>query len=224
MDTEMGHRSAVSAGVEVLGDRWTLLVLREMLLGETRFNDIHRAVPEINRSLLSARLRRMRAAGLVERVVGADDRPTYLLTPAGAALRPLIDCLGYWAQDWVLDSSRVPRADLGWLLWRLRQLVRAETPPVTVVVEFTVDGESEAPAWLVLRPDGSGVCAVRPTLDPDVRVVADLSALRQIVDGEATVAGACRTGTLRLTGLPGPVADFFGWFRHAAATAAPVSR
>jgi DNA-binding HxlR family transcriptional regulator len=73
----------VAAGVAAVGDRWTLLIVRELLLDSHRFNDIHRGLPQMSRALLSARLRQMTATGLVEKVDGVG----YALTPAGQGWR-----------------------------------------------------------------------------------------------------------------------------------------
>ncbi|MGK5642295.1 winged helix-turn-helix transcriptional regulator [Streptomyces sp. URMC 126] len=210
----------VTAGVEAVGDRWTLLVLRELLLGSDRFNDIHRGVPGIGRSLLSARLRRMRAHGLVTRVPDPDGRPAYRLTPAGAALEPLVRELGDWARRWALGDPTREQLDAGWLLWRLRQFVlRERLPGRRVVVEFTLSlpGAPDDHAWLVLSPGGDvSACRRHPGYDVDVWVAADLAELHRVVAGTATLAAARRSGRVRLAGEPDLAAAFPGWFAWRA--------
>ncbi|WP_329378368.1 winged helix-turn-helix transcriptional regulator [Streptomyces sp. NBC_01351] len=206
----------VTAGVEAVGDRWTLLVLRELLLGSERFNDIHRGLPGISRSLLSARLRRMRAHGLVLRALDADGRPAYRLTPAGAALEPLVWQLGDWARRWSFGDPMREQLDGGWVLWRLRQFVRAEAlPRARVVVEFALrlEGVPDEHVWLVLAPGGDvSACRVHPGYEVGVWVSADLAELHRMVAGTATLEAARRSGRVRIDGDPELVAAFPSWF------------
>ncbi|MFD6875384.1 MULTISPECIES: winged helix-turn-helix transcriptional regulator [unclassified Streptomyces] len=215
----------VTAGVEAVGDRWTLLVLRELLLGSERFNDIHRGLPGISRSLLSARLRRMRAGGLVSRALDSDGRPAYRLTEAGAALEPLVWQLGDWARRWAFGSPGREQLDGGQVLWRLRQYVRAEAlPRRRVVVEFALrlDGQPDEHGWLVLSPeDDVSACRVHPGYDVDVWVGADLAEMHRLVAGTATLDAARRAGRVRIDGEPGLVAAFPTWFAWRTPAAGP---
>ncbi|MEV7523482.1 winged helix-turn-helix transcriptional regulator [Streptomyces sp. NPDC091371] len=210
----------VTAGVDAVGDRWTLLVLRELLLGSERFNDIHRGLPGISRSLLSARLRRMRAHGLIMRALDADGRPAYRLTPAGAALEPLVWQLGDWARRWSFGDPTREQLDGGWVLWRLRQFVRSGAlPRVRVVVEFALrlEGVPDEHVWLVLSPgDDVSACRVHPGYEVDVWVSADLAELHRVVAGTATLAAARRSGHVRIDGDPELVAAFPSWFAWRA--------
>ncbi|KUJ65611.1 hypothetical protein ACZ90_45765 [Streptomyces albus subsp. albus] len=206
----------VTAGVEAVGDRWTLLVLRELLLGSDRFNDIHRGLPGISRTLLSARLRRMRAHGLITRAPDADGRPAYRLTAAGAALEPLVWHLGDWARRWALGDPSREQLDGGWMLWRLRQYVRPEAlPGRRVVVEFTLRlaGAPDDRAWLVLSPgDDVSACRVHPGYDVDVWVSADLAEMHKVVAGTSTLDAARQAGHIRIDGEPGLATAFPRWF------------
>ncbi|MEU8431525.1 helix-turn-helix domain-containing protein [Streptomyces sp. NPDC029216] len=208
----------VTAGVEAVGDRWTLLVLRELLLGSQRFNDIHRGLPGISRSLLSARLRRMRAHGLVVRDLDAGGRPAYRLTSAGAALEPLVWQLGDWARRWAFGDPVRDQLDVGWLVWRLRQFVRTEAlPQRRVVVELALGREGveqEERGWLVLsRPaDDVSACRVHPGHEVDVWVNADSVEMHRVIAGTTTLEAARRAGHVRISGDPGLAAAFPHWF------------
>lgn len=216
----------VTAGVEAVGDRWTMLVLRELLLGSDRFNDIHRGLPGISRSLLSARLRRMRAHGLITRALDADGRPAYRLTAAGAALEPLVWQLGDWARRWAFGDPKLEQLDAGWTLWRLRQYVRPEAlPQRRVVVEFTLRlaGAPDEHAWLVLSPrDDVSACRVHPGHDVDVWVSADLTEMHRVVAGTAALEAARQSGHVRIDGEPGLAAAFPHWFAWRTPATAPA--
>ncbi|MEV3988496.1 helix-turn-helix domain-containing protein [Streptomyces sp. NPDC049837] len=203
----------VTAGVEAVGDRWTLLVLRELLLGSCRFNDIHRGLPGISRTLLSARLRRMESRGLLTRTLDDDDRPAYRLTESGAQLEPLVWQLGDWARRWCFGDPEPEQLDIGRLLWRLRQYVRpASLPGRRVVVEFAPRGEPGERAWLVLARGDVSACRQHPGYDVDLWVTGDLGEMHRVVAATTTLRAATRAGLIRLDGDPGMVAAFPDWF------------
>ncbi|MFF8811833.1 winged helix-turn-helix transcriptional regulator [Streptomyces pactum] len=221
----------VTAAVEAVGDRWTLLVLRELLLGSCRFNDIHRGLPGVSRTLLSTRLRRMQAHGLVVRETDDGGRPRYRLTPAGAELEPVVWQLGDWARRRLLGDIAQDQLDGCRLLWRLRQFVRrGSLPERRVVVEFVFPGapggpnapsRSSAPSapggpgergWLVLAPEDVSACRRPPGHDSDLWVTADLGALHRVVAGTLTLRAAARDGLVRIDGDPALVAGFPSWF------------
>lgn len=193
----------VAAGVAAIGDRWTLLIVRELLLGERRFNDIHRGLPGLSRTLLASRLRRMAALELVDK---ADDGG-YTLTAAGRALEPVAWHLGAWARQWFFGEPGRAQVDSGWLLWRLRQLVRHELLPAgRTVVEFQFPGSGQPTGWLVLRPGDVTACRTDPGFPVDVWVVADLGALAQVLVGRLRLP-------LEDVRVHGPAGDrFAAWF------------
>src|SRR5439155_21284927 len=113
-----GQYCPVAVAAELLADRWTLLIVRELMVGSHRFNEIERGLPRISRSLLSGRLRQMERAGLVERrplAVGSGSG--YHLTEAGADLKPIVRELGHWAVRWAFADPRDDQLDGGLLLW-----------------------------------------------------------------------------------------------------------
>jgi DNA-binding HxlR family transcriptional regulator len=97
-----GQYCPVSRAAEVLAERWTLLVIRELLWGNDRFNAIGRGVPRMSPSLLSTRLRELERSGIVTREL-VDGEPRYRLTQAGLELRPLLELTGAWGQRWMQD-------------------------------------------------------------------------------------------------------------------------
>src|SRR5262245_16404906 len=123
----------IAMGAEAIGDRWSPLVLRELMVGATRFSDIHRGVPRMSRTLLAQRLRQLERAGLVERRPG----PTYHLSEAGQELQPIVFALGDWAKRWLFGDPEKDHLDGAQLMWRVRNgLATEELPQRRTVVEF----------------------------------------------------------------------------------------
>lgn len=129
----------VAMASELLCTRWTLLILRELLMGSTRFNELRRGLPRISPALLSQRLKELEEAGVIER--HASDREaglsTYHLTPMGEELRPLIVGLGTWGHRWISSELSLRQLDGSLLMWDMRRSLRIDpAPPVRKVVKI----------------------------------------------------------------------------------------
>src|SRR4249919_2295996 len=112
----------IATGVDVLGDRWTPLVIRELMVGAGGFNEIHRGVPRASRTLLAQRLRELERRGLVTHEASRRGRPgVYTLTAAGQALTPIVWAMGHWAAEWVFDDPHDEQCDGLSLIWRTHQ-------------------------------------------------------------------------------------------------------
>ncbi len=187
--------------MELLDERWTLLVVRELLLGSERFNDLRRGLPRMSPALLSKRLQQLARAGVVERRVdGRDVR--YVLTPAGHELRPVVEALGSWGVRWtgVLgDEDLDPRL----LLWDMHRNVDQDHVPAGRTVLHFRFREVLGTArdwWLVITRQETDVCDVDPGDDPAATVTGSLRALTEVWRGDQTWAGALRSGAIRIEG------------------------
>src|SRR6516164_2390735 len=124
-----GQFCPVAKGAEVFAERWTPLVLRELLCGSTHFSDLHRGVPLMSRSLLSLRLKQLEQIGVVERKQGPHG-PEYHLTQAGREFAPMIRQLGEWGQRWFRSKFGREELDVTLLMWDMRRCIKAdEFPP-----------------------------------------------------------------------------------------------
>src|SRR5438874_12775126 len=103
----------VAKACEVFAERWTPLILREMLMGSRRFSDIHRGVSLMSRSLLSKRLQELQRAGVIDRVDSGSGYDEYHLTPAGEELRPIVVELGNWGKQWTRSEMTPSDLDVG---------------------------------------------------------------------------------------------------------------
>jgi DNA-binding HxlR family transcriptional regulator len=162
----------ISAGVEVLGDRWTPLVIRELMVGADGFNEIHRGIPRISRTLLAQRLRLLERRGLVHREPGARGRPgRYTLTPAGESITPIVWAIGHWAAEWTFGDPAEEDCDGRSLMWRLHQHANpAKLPRQRTVVHLTLTGPGAAQGWLDIERGAVTVCTDDPGYDVDLAI------------------------------------------------------
>src|SRR5687767_10932777 len=160
-----GQFCPVAIAAETVTERWTPLVLRELLCGSTRFNDLRRGVPLMSPSLLSSRLRMLQRVGIVERREGENGTVHYHLTPAGEELRPLIEALGAWGQRWARGDVRPEHLDASLLMWDVHRNVEQERlPDQRVVVHFRLRGSNDGKSrfWLVLGAGEADLCLRDP--------------------------------------------------------------
>jgi len=135
-----GQFCPVAKAAEIVAERWTPLVLRELLCGSRRFNDLHRGVPLMSRTLLAERLEQLEDAGIVRSVARpCGRRREYHLTPAGEELRPLIECLGEWGQRWARAQIGAGDLDPGLLMWDIHRRVNLEALPSQPLHQLTVE-------------------------------------------------------------------------------------
>lgn len=207
-----GQFCPVSKAAEVLCQRWTPLILRELLVGSTRFNEIRRGVPTCSPALLSKRLKELELAGVIER--NAKDS-TYTLTEAGQELFPLIQGLGEWGQRWVRSDYGPDELDPGLLMWDVRRYLQPGSfGDSRVVVQFIFPA---APArcrfyWVVDDGREVDLCLKDPGIPIDVLIEADLRALTQIWMGDATFEDALRSEQIEVSGRSVFAREVPRWF------------
>ena len=192
--------------IEVLGERWTLLIVRDMLTGSTRFNEIARGLPGLSRALLSQRLRQMVAAGLVVRT---DDG--YALTPAGEDLRPVVFGLAEWGARHAFGDPRPEELDPEVLMWWLQGRIDTSEIDRRTVVQISVTDQRRL-FWLVLEPQEASVCYVDPGFEVDAVLTSDLTTLYRVWNGRIDLLDAMRQGLLELQGPRHIVQGLPRWF------------
>jgi DNA-binding HxlR family transcriptional regulator len=191
----------VAKAMELLDERWTMLVIRELLLGSRHFNDIRRGVPKMSPSLLSKRLHDLTRAGIVER---SDEgrQVAYGLTAAGKELAPVVDKLGAWGMRWI-GKAGDEDLDPKLLMWDLhRHVDPALVPPGRTVVSFRFN---DVPAkirdwWLVMTAEEVDVCDFDPGYDVAVSVTGSLRRMVEIWRGDLGWPAAIRSGVIQLDG------------------------
>ncbi|CCF84746.1 winged helix-turn-helix transcriptional regulator [Nitrolancea hollandica] len=209
-----GQYCPMAKAAEILADRWTLLIVRDLLCGVRRFNDLERGLPGISRALLSERLRRLERTGVLERHIVDGRRATeYQLTPAGQELQHLVDSLTVWGARWAFGEPDSAELDPVFLLWRMRGRVNRDSlPPQQIVVQFDFQGARTGTFWMVLNRHDVSVCLQHPGFDIDMLVTADIATFFQVWLGRSTLAGALRHGLVQLDGPPTLVRAFGSWW------------
>jgi DNA-binding HxlR family transcriptional regulator len=207
----------IGTGLEVLGDRWTPLVIRELSVGSTGFNEIHRGIPRISRTLLSQRLRTLEARGLLRRGSGTPGRSVrYTLTDAGQELVPIIWSIGSWAARWLYTDPVGQDCDGLSLLWRMHQRTdEAHLPKTRTVVQVILTGAGGAEGWLDIDRDGITVCKTDQGKDVDLVVQGDTGHMYRWLSGIVPFRELITSGHVRLIGPSRMAHAFPTWFTPA---------
>jgi DNA-binding HxlR family transcriptional regulator len=213
-----GQFCPVARAAEILAERWTPLVVRELLCGSVRFNDLQRGVPQMSSSLLSRRLKELEYAGIVERRPAKSGRGSeYRLTEAGEALRPIVEGFGFWAQRWVRDDL-VAKENLDpmLLMWDIRRSVTHDGMPIArrFVVRFDYAGvpANRRRYWLVFDRDEVDLCMKDPGHEVDLAVACPVKTMVEVWLGHLTIAEARRAGGLNFDGTAADIRAFRDWF------------
>ena len=206
MDGAYNQFCPVAMAAEIICTRWTLVLLREMVAGSTRFNDLRRGVPRMSPALLSKRLKDLEAAGVVERskVAGEVGVFEYRLTKSGRDLKAIIEAVGVWGQRWIETESSLKNLDPNLLMWDMRRNIDPSPMPArrsVIQVNYSDLPASKKNWWLIVAPgDGVDLCSVDPGFYVDLYISTDLRTMTQVWMGYITLAQAKQDGRLTTTG------------------------
>ena len=209
-----GQFCPVAMASEILCSRWTTLIVREMLCGTTRFNDLRRGVPRMSPALLSKRLKELEKAGIVAAVRGASGSVEYRLTPAGEDLRPIVMSMGFWAQRWVESQLSLKNLDPSLLMWDMRRHLNPEPLPprrCTIHFQYPELPESRRNWWLVIDNGAVDLCSVDPGYEIDLLVRGPLRVMTSIWMGLTIVRREVDAGTLEVDGDRGVARAMQHW-------------
>jgi DNA-binding HxlR family transcriptional regulator len=210
-----GQFCPIAKAAEVFAERWTPLIMRELLLGSHRFSEIEAGVPRIPRSLLVQRLRALERAGLIERRGDPGGRRAeYHPTQAGLELYPVLEQLGAWGQRWYNPDVGPEDIDPSLLMWDMRRRINVELLPARrIVIQFDFEGARRQSFWLVLDRHDSSVCLQDPGFDVDLVVTADALALHRVWIGRLALADAIRDNLVQLHGPSALTRAFPRWLK-----------
>jgi DNA-binding HxlR family transcriptional regulator len=207
--TGYGQFCSMARAHEALGGRWTLLIVREILCGSRRFNDIRRGIPRVSRTVLSERLQALVFVGAIARTDGPHG-PEYALTEAGQELATLVSALGTWGQRWLARKPANEDLDLEPLLVDMQRRVRfTALPKEPFVVRFEVRGHHLR--FMLLKKTEASLCHQNPGFPEPVCVRGPLAALVAWWRGDVSFVEARRMG-LAIDGPKAFTRAFAGWF------------
>jgi DNA-binding HxlR family transcriptional regulator len=214
-----GQFCPVSMASEILCSRWTTLVVRELLCGSTRFNDLRRGLPKMSPALLSKRLKELQQAGIVTASRKPNGSVDYRLSEAGEELRPLIMGLGHWAQRWVESRLSLKNLDPSLLMWDVRRGLNLKLlPNRRCMIQFLYP-ELPSPQqswWLVVDGGTVDVCNFDPGHELDLLVKCSLRAMTAIWMGWTTIKKESQSGDLEIEGDPSLARSMEHWLGLSA--------
>ena len=212
----------VAKAMELLDERWTMLIVRELVTGSQHFNDLRRGVPRMSPTLLSKRLHQLVRAGIVDRQAD-DNQVRYVLTEAGQELRPVVEALGAWGVRWMGelgDEDLDPKL----LLWDMHRNINHDAVPAGLtVIQFTFP---DVPAktrnwWLVITSGQADVCDADPGYSVAVTVTGSLRRMTQVWRGDLSWPDALRSGAIQAHGPQTLRRDLPRWFTLSVFAAVP---
>ena len=227
MSSHYGQFCPVAKAMELLDERWTLLIIRELMLGSQHFNALRRGVPKMSPALLSKRLQTLVRAGVVERWEHGN-RVTYRLSDSGKELEPIVEALGRWGIRWISELGDED-LDPHLLLWDMRRGIDTEAvPDGRTVIGFVFPDVPPACRrwWIVITGEGVDACDFDPGHPVRVTVETSLRTMTRIWRGDLSWATALRSGDLVLHGESQACRALPRWFKLSslAPTPRPVPR
>lgn len=207
MDTRTENTSGslcpAMASADILGDKWTLLLLREMFLGTTRFGRFQKAIPRMSPSILSKRLKTLEAAEIIIRKIAPSGQATeYQLTRSGRELGPIVENMAVWGMRWRKRSIAAQDCDVGGFMWDFHRTLNTDGLPdgETVILVKISDRTDLNAWWVVANGDAVDLCTEDPGHEVDVYLTATLSNLIALWLGDVSVRDATEDKTVYLDG------------------------
>lgn len=210
-----GQFCPLALAAEIVAERWTPLVLRELMLGASRFNDIQRGVPRMSPTLLSRRLRSLEAAGIIARQT-IDGRHEYRLTEAGNELTPTIHSLAAWSKRWLPATLSRDRADPDLVMWDMHRRMHLERMPskrIVIRFEFSDQPSNKRWRWVVGNREQVELCITDPGIEPDLFVTTQSPVMIWIWYGDIALKEAIRDGRVQLCGPSALCRAFPSWLQ-----------
>ncbi len=225
VENEFGQYCPLSMASQLLGTRWTMLVIRELLLGYSSFNEIARGMPLMSRTLLSKRLKQLEFAGLVTKDERARGKlAKYRPTPACIALGPILQNIASWGQEWIATEPSLEDVDTDVLMWDMRANVQARADFQTrFVVEFHFpDGpEGKTRHWLIFENDEVDICYIDPGYEIDVHIEVKTKDMVKIWMGWIDLTEARESGLMLVDGDSKYTNDIKSWLKLSGLSSVP---
>jgi DNA-binding HxlR family transcriptional regulator len=210
-----GQFCPVAKATELLGEKWTLLILRELLLGTKRFNDFQRAMSRLSPTLLAKRLRHLEEFGIIIRKrISGQRGHEYHLTAAGKELSPLVEILAVWGMRWARSQLSDDDLDVEFLMLELqRRLQTGHLPGGQTVICIIFDGIAKHKTWwLVADGEDVDLCTADPGNDVDLYINSSVRTIVQVWEGDLDIRTALRDKSIKAHGLSHLISTMPDWF------------
>lgn len=223
-----GQFCPVAKAAELFCERWTPLIVRDLVAGASRFSELQRGVPLMSPTLLSRRLKQLEAEGVVERRRSSRGKSwTYHLTPSGKEFAPLVEGLAVWGQRWSRRQLAEGEIDLGLLIWSLERSVDASAFGAArslVRLELTDQPAAKRLWWFVNQDDACELCLEDPGFAVDLYLACSLVTMIRIVRGDITLETAIEGNALEVIGSAAALRALRPWLNLSPLTAIPSQR
>lgn len=200
---DYGQFCPVAKATELIGERWTLLIIRELVLGTHRFSDFQRALSRISPSLLTKRLKDLEKAGIIIRKTQQGRRGyQYFLTPAGRQLAPVIEHLATWGMRWARSQLTDDELDIEFLMWEIQRRLDTEALPdgETVLCFIFEELTLFKSWWVVVNDNGVDLCTKNPGKDVDLYISSTVRTMVEIWEGDLGLTLALRKQLVKTNG------------------------
>lgn len=221
---QYGQFCPIAKATEILGERWTILIIRELLMGARRFNELQRGLGDISPSLLTARLKSLEEQAMItRRRIPGQKGYEYHPTPACEALMPVLFNLGEWGICWAKHTILGQDFDAEFLLFYLeRSIDPSKLPGQVAVLKFRfADLVEQQDWWLVVRGDRTEVCLKDPGMDVDVFFNCTVRTMADVWMGDRTYREAMRAGDMDMQGDPALTRNVTQWLRPSIFAESP---
>ena len=215
---KFGQFCPLAQASQLLCERWTLLVVRELVAGSTRFSELKKGVPLMSPTLLSTRLKQLSDAGVITKS-GAGAKTVYQLTQAGRELTPIVQLLGAWGHRWVQTSLVVEDLDASLLMWDMRRSVNPDVFPAhRIVLQFEYPDASKGATdwWLVSENGDVELCLNEPGDEVDIVIKSALATMTAVWTCQVTFNEAVRQGEIEVFGDEKLVKKLQDWLQSSA--------
>ena len=227
MRMQYGQFCPIAKACEILCERWTILIIRELLCGSTRFGQLQRGLSQISPTLLTKRLNQLIEDELVFKTSSRAQRHAeYFLTPAGKELAPIVMQMGDWGQKWARSRMEEDELDIELLMLEFyRRLDLDQIPGGKLVAHFSFPALKTYPHWWIVidSEEERELCVAHPGRDVDITVKCDTLTMTRIWFGETTLKEAKKQGLISLEGLPVMTRSISKWLRGGLLVNGPLA-
>jgi len=227
MRMQYGQFCPISKACEILAERWTILIVRELLCGSTRFSQLQRGLSQISPTLLTKRLNQLVQDEIILKKCQKGQRHAeYYLTPAGKELAPIVMRIGDWGQKWARSRMEDDELDVEFLMLDFyRRLDLEMIPGGKLVAHFAFPELKTYPHWWIVidSEEERELCVAHPGRDVDISVKSDARTMTRIWFGETTLKHAMKEGLIKVEGIPVMTRSISRWLKGGLLTNGPLA-